>query len=66
MAGTKIVHWTLKGRDGAAYIIQFWTKDDKSNALTFKAVTMAEDKIRNKITQMTGNERFTLNFVKPR
>lgn len=60
----KIIYWTIHAREGAAFIIKFWSKPDRSNAITFKTVVCEEEKLRNKIVSLTGLTRFTLKFVK--
>lgn len=58
------VYWTVKFKDAGLYVIGFWTKPDKSNMIEFKAVTMEAEKLRNKITSITGNANFTMDYVK--
>ncbi len=60
----KVINWRIKTRIGPSeYIIIFWSRFD-SNSLTFKTISLDEDKLRAKIEAITGNKHFTLVHTK--
>ena len=64
MTNVTVVYWRIVSHSDGAYVIEFWTKDDKSNALRFTSVTHDEEKVRRRVTSITGKERFILSQVK--
>ncbi len=60
----KTVHWRIKAREGSAYLVEFWTKKDESNAITVKMVTTDEEKVRRTIVDHTGHTNFDMYFHK--
>jgi hypothetical protein len=58
------IFWRIKAREGSAYVVEFWTKKDKSNALTAKMVTTDEEKVRRMIVNHTGHTNFEMVFEK--
>jgi hypothetical protein len=42
------------------YTIRFWTKDDGSNALTERFVTLDESKLKNRIESVLGHKHIAL------
>ena len=59
-----VINWRIKGRDGAAYVIEFWTKKDRSNAITARLVTVDEEKVRRTIVNSCGHTNFEMVFHK--
>jgi hypothetical protein len=60
----KTVYWRLKDHQSGAWTVEFWTKQDRSNALTATFVTLTEDTLRKRIEQETGMKNFDIYQVK--
>ena len=56
----KVVFWKISQRGAGWYIIRFWRKPDRSDALQERMVTIAQDKLRTMIENTTGLKGFEL------
>jgi len=60
----KHVYWQVKKKEVGYWLVEYWTKPDKSNAITTRMVTLEETKLRYNIKITTGLEEFTMEQVK--
>lgn len=60
----KTVYWSVIGRNAGFYLIEFWSKPDRSNVLKAKLVTTEGAKLRRWIENETGMKHFELEHVK--
>jgi hypothetical protein len=56
----KVVYWKISQRGAGWYIVRFWQKPDKSDALQERMVTIAEKNLRTMIENTTGLKNFDL------
>ena len=60
IGGIPTVYWRIKERRMHSYLVEFWTKRDKSNALTATMVVLDDEKLRSKVEHLTGRKHFGL------
>ena len=61
----KSFYWRIKVRPNAgAYVIEFWSKKDEGDALTFITTTTDSVKIFERISFITGLDDFNLTQAK--
>jgi hypothetical protein len=60
----QIILWRIKGVNKHNYMIEFWSKPDRSNALTTVCLTLDDAEISQKVKNITGKVHFDLEEVK--
>ena len=61
---TVTVYWRVMQQKMQGYMVEFWTKEDKSDSLKNIMVTLEEAKMRARYEALTGKKRFVLKQVK--
>lgn len=62
----KKIYWRLAERGTGFWIVEFWTKGDKSNVVSQRMVDVSHAKLEGMVEQITGMKRFELIQVKDR
>ena len=60
----KTIYYSAKWAGAGKWSVTFWTKEDKSNAITKSMVSGEESKVRAAIEFSLGHKRFELKRVK--
>jgi hypothetical protein len=62
----KTVYYTFyRGVNAGSWTVKYWTKHDESNAISYVAVSIDENRIRYHVQATTGHKHVDLVYVKP-